>query len=71
MKKILTLLAACIMAASCARTTNEYSGQSGVRFYRDPVTGVEYVLYNSVYGCAITPRLNPDGTPYTAWTKEM
>jgi len=31
----------------------------------DKATGVQYVLVGTARGCAITPRLNADGTLYT------
>lgn len=64
MKKILLLITVVVLVVSCKRTTNEPSGDSYVRFYRDPITNVEYVLFYTAYGSAITPRLNSDGTPY-------
>ena len=30
----------------------------------DRVTGIEYIVYESLNGVAITPRLNPDEKPY-------
>lgn len=32
--------------------------------YRDPKTGVNYIVYRSTYGGGITPRYNPDGSLY-------
>lgn len=48
--------------AGCARESD--SGDVYIRFYVDPQTSVEYVLYASTTGAAICPRYNPDGSLY-------
>lgn len=69
-KTAIAFLLASSVATSCHTTTYEDSGDVSVRFYKDQVTGVEYVLYYGGYGCSITPRLNSDGTPYTGKKEE-
>ena len=42
------------------------TGVGKVDLYIDSETGVEYFVYaNRSMGCAISPRVNPDGSPYT------
>lgn len=61
MNKILTLPAVTFLLSACV---NKESGDISVRFFTDPDTNVQYILYHGGYGSAITPRLNPDGTLY-------
>lgn len=55
------LMCIAYVLTGCAR---EISGDVFIRFYVDPQTSVEYVLYASSTGAAICPRYNPDGSLY-------
>ena len=65
MKKILLLFAIMLLSA-CGSMQDHVAGTGRITisFYTDPTTKVQYILYHSHYGAAITPRLNPDGTLY-------
>lgn len=39
------------------------SAQDVVFVVTDPMTGVQYLVFDTSYKGGITPRLNPDGTP--------
>lgn len=50
-----------LVLAGCSPITLD-NGLSGVTYFRDQKNGCEYVMLNTQYGAAITPRLSPDGT---------
>lgn len=47
------------------------SGDVNIRFYVDPETKVEYVIYESGYKGNICPRYNQDGTLYIRDVREV
>lgn len=63
---LLAVYVAC--AAACTRIDEVRDGEgkviyfgNGVNIWVDPDTGCNYLVYSEG---AMTPRLNPDGTPY-------
>lgn len=50
-----------ISALSGCRSSTKINALN-ISFYRDPVTGVNYVVYNNDHGSGICPRFNADGT---------
>lgn len=62
--KLVLVIIACIAiisALSGCRSSAKLNALH-VSFYRDPVTGVNYVIYNNDHGSSIYPRFNADGT---------
>ena len=58
-------------AAACTRVDEVRDGEgkviyfgNGVNIWVDPDTGCNYLVYSEYNKGAMTPRLNPDGTPY-------
>ena len=70
MLELLKLLQIALVIVSCALLLSLFSGchrsskinALHISFYRDPVTGVNYVIYYSDHGSVICPRFNADGT---------
>lgn len=62
--QLVLIIIACIVITSalsgCRRSTK--INALHVSFYRDPVTGVNYVVFNNDHGSSICPRFNADGT---------
>lgn len=66
MKKVILILIAVmtLLMCGCEVSRAEGSGDDSIRFYVDPETKVEYVLYISGYAGGICPRYNADGSLY-------
>ena len=66
MKKILLLLFLIFAMLLCGCTKKEEleSNNYYIRFYTDPVTNVDYVVYDAPYRGGICPRYNADGSIY-------
>ncbi len=66
---LLAVYVAC--AAACTRVDEVRDGEgkviyfgNGVNIWVDPDTGCNYLVYSEYNKGAMTPRLNPNGTPY-------
>lgn len=53
-KKIVIVVVMAMMLTGCA---TKKVGSFGVKFWTDKETGIEYIVYETAYGCGITPRL--------------
>lgn len=77
MKKIITIFTVVLLVTGLTGCTwNNSEPESGKDYsfvstimgaaytidYKDPVTGVHYLIYTSADGCGVTPRYNADGT---------
>ena len=64
MKKIilLILLIMAMLLCGCTKKENLESKNYYIHFYTDPVTNVDYVIYDAPYRGGICPRYNPDGS---------
>ena len=77
MKRIIALCAAILFTTGLTGCTwNSSEPESGKDYsfvstimgaahtidYKDPATGVHYLIYTSADGCGVTPRYNADGT---------
>ena len=78
MKKVISLILviAIILLVGCAETTEANTKVNYIqdcmdnfepcRIFVDKETGVNYIVYIGTKSCALTPRLNADGTPYVS-----
>ena len=64
MKKTILLILFIMVMLLCGCTKKEEleSKNYYIVFYTDPVTNVEYVIYDAPYRGGICPRYNPDGS---------
>ena len=66
MKKVILILIAAMTLLMCGCEMNrvEGSGDDCIKFYVDPETNVEYVLYINGYAGGVCPRYNANGSLY-------
>lgn len=67
MRKTILIISciALMLLCGCRSENKEKSGDVRIDFYKDPKTGVEYIIYGYGYRGGICPRYNADGTLYT------
>lgn len=57
MKRILIVLTTLMIASGIVGCGYTRKNDFGVSFWTDKETGIEYIIYETYYGCGITPRL--------------
>lgn len=67
MRKTILIISciALLLLCGCKTSRTGDSGDTFIQFYKDPKTGVEYVMLIGTYQGGICPRYNADGTLYT------
>ena len=61
MKRILIIATILIMTTGLIGCGYKKINDFGVKYWTDQETGVEYIIYETCYGCGITPRIQEGG----------
>ena len=59
-----------VMLTACGNTENKtkymQDCNSNFKIFVDKETGINYIIFDALYGGGMTVRLNKDGTPYVS-----
>ena len=70
MKNTVFILLLMLSILLCGCGKNHESDSYFIDFYTDPITKVEYVVYNAPSRGGICPRYNPDGSLFVRGEQE-